>query len=365
MNYKYSIVMPAYNIEKYISEMIESIIQQTYLNWELIIIDDGSEDKTGEICDKYVCDKIVVHHIENKGQIGARIEGIKKCTGDYTLVVDADDFLEKNCLQEVNNVLSQREYDCIVFPFKCCDEKFNYIYTTSAPIHIGELSQRELIRWIIDSMNHGLVNKVVKTDLIKKGIAETMTEKVSINGDLALIIPIVCYVKTTFYLNIPCYKYRMFNGSISHNRLYKHVIDTDHVTKSIVDILKRHQLFNDEIETAVMKSYLEMIVWLISEVNNTRFIKKNEIEELHKSDFFRESETYESKELIGREKVVELKFIRNERKGALLCMNIFLKVDNAFKFIIYGMAKILKKVICKVKKERSCMVDNGHVHDSY
>ena len=344
MDYKYSIVVPAYNVEKYISEMVESIINQTYSNWELIIIDDGSKDKTGEICEQYVNDKVFVYHIENKGQIGARIEGIQKCSGDYTLVVDADDFLETNCLQEVNNVLNQKEYDSVIFPYDCCNEKLEYIYTTVAPDHIGELSQWEVLKWIIDLMNHGLVNKAVKTKLIKQGVSEAMVEKVSINGDLALIVPIMCYVKTAYYINVPLYKYRILPESTSHNRIYKNVIDTDHVTEAVVDVLKRHHLFNGEVECSIMRSYFMMIVWLLSEVNHSRFIAKEEIDQLHRSQFFQKSRRYETKPIASWIKIIELKVIRNEGKGALLWMNIFLRLDTFSRRLLHNIAEIAKKL---------------------
>lgn len=339
MDYKYSIVMPAYNIEKYIAEMIESIIDQTYSNWELIIIDDGSEDRTGEICDKYASDKVSVYHIENKGQIGARIEGIHKCTGDYVLVVDSDDFLVSSCLQKINDILNQKRYDCVVFPFDCCDEQLNYVYTTTAPSHTGELTQEELIKWIIDTMNHGLVNKAIKNDLIKKGISDAMTEKVSINGDFALIIPIMCYVKSAYYIDAPYYRYRMFEKSISHNRIYKHVTDTDHVIKSVVSVLRRHCLFYGEIEQTIMKSYLSMIIWLISEVNHIRFIKKHEINELHNSQFFKDSKKYESRKSVGITGLVKLNLIRREGYVALLLMNILFRMDTFLRVISRTAAK--------------------------
>ena len=347
MNNKFSIVIPAYNIEKYIAVMIESIINQTYSKWELIIIDDGSTDKTGEICDKYLSDKVFVYHIENKGQIGARIEGVKKCTGDYTLVVDADDYLEAACLHDVNQVLSDKAYDCVVFPFDCCDETLNYEWTTVAPDHIGELTQQEIIKWIVDVMNHGLVNKVIRTEVIKKGVAEAMTEKVSINGDYALIIPIMCYVKTAYYLDRSYYKYRVFDNSISHRRKYQHVIDTDRVTSSVVDILKQHDLFSGAIEESVMKSYFMMIPWLMRDVCETRHIKQEEIDELHSSRFFNESKEYENKGLLGKVCMIEMKVIRRKGKISLFTMNILLKNLNYMSSMIHNLTRFKRKLVRK------------------
>lgn len=64
--------------------------------------------------------------------------------------------------------LSAKKYYCVVFPFDCCYVNLDYEWTTTAPIHIGELTQQETIKWIVDIMNHGLVNKVIHTEVIKK-----------------------------------------------------------------------------------------------------------------------------------------------------------------------------------------------------
>lgn len=347
MDYKYSIVMPAYNIEKYVAVMIESIIHQTYENWELIIIDDGSTDKSGEICDRYLSDKVSVYHIQNKGQIGARIEGIRKCTGDYTLVVDSDDYLEPDCLMEVNKVLITKMYDCVVFPFDCCDEELNYESTTIAPSHMGELSQQEIIKWIIDTMNHGLVNKIIRTEVIKSGIEEAMTDKVAINGDYALIIPIMCYVKSAYYIDKSFYKYRVFDNSISHKRKYQHVIDTDRVTTSVVSILREHNIFYGDIETSVLKSYFVMIPWLMREVCMGRFVTKEELAELHNSKFFNECKRYETRSFVGVIGMIEMHVIRGEGRFALLRMNLVLKMLNHAYFIKKGFGILKRKLVSK------------------
>ena len=95
MNKKISIIVPVYQTEKYIEICIESIIAQTYSNWELILVDDGSSDKSGSICDRYVQenDKINVIHKDNGGVSSARNKGIDIAEGDYIMFVDADDYV--------------------------------------------------------------------------------------------------------------------------------------------------------------------------------------------------------------------------------------------------------------------------------
>ena len=96
-----SIIVPVYNTEKFIHKCLDSIAAQTYTNWEAILIDDGSPDSCGIICDEYaVKDKrFKVIHQENKGVVTARNNAIAKATGEYLAFVDSDDFIEPTMLE--------------------------------------------------------------------------------------------------------------------------------------------------------------------------------------------------------------------------------------------------------------------------
>ena len=96
MNNKISIIIPVYNAEKYLKRCIDSIIEQTYSDWELILVDDGSTDLSGKICDEYASQdkRITVCHIQNGGPSRARNIGVDKSKGDYIFFVDADDWIE-------------------------------------------------------------------------------------------------------------------------------------------------------------------------------------------------------------------------------------------------------------------------------
>lgn len=103
----FSIIVPAYNIEGYLSQCVESILNQIYKDYEIILIDDGSTDNTPEICDEYKLhypDKIKVIHQNNKGLSYARNVAINEAQGEYILFVDGDDFLfNDDVLQKINN----------------------------------------------------------------------------------------------------------------------------------------------------------------------------------------------------------------------------------------------------------------------
>lgn len=98
---KVSIIVPVYNVEAYLEKCIKSIINQTYTKWELILINDGSCDASGKICDKYkqIDDRIIVVHQSNKGQAAARNVGVKMASTEWILFVDSDDIIHTQMLE--------------------------------------------------------------------------------------------------------------------------------------------------------------------------------------------------------------------------------------------------------------------------
>lgn len=96
-----SVVVPVYNAEKFLSECVESILAQTYTNFELLLINDGSKDKSGDICDEYAAkdNRISVRHIANGGVTAARKLGVKIAKGEWITFVDADDTIPFNALE--------------------------------------------------------------------------------------------------------------------------------------------------------------------------------------------------------------------------------------------------------------------------
>ena len=100
MDYLISVIVPVYNVETYLDECIKSLVKQTYSKFELILIDDGSTDSSGQLCDawKETDDRIKVIHKENGGLSTARNAGLDVAKGDYICFIDSDDFVTDNYL---------------------------------------------------------------------------------------------------------------------------------------------------------------------------------------------------------------------------------------------------------------------------
>ena len=116
---KFSILVPVYKVEKYIGECIESVLGQSYPNFELVLVDDGSPDRSGEICDEYAAkdQRIRVFHKPNGGAMQTRCYALEKAQGDYCIIIDSDDYLALNTLEVLRDHILKTDADCIIYGF--------------------------------------------------------------------------------------------------------------------------------------------------------------------------------------------------------------------------------------------------------
>lgn len=122
-----SVVVPVYNVEPYLKECLDSIINQSYRDLEIILIDDGSTDKSGEICDEYSKkdDRIIVIHQTNQGSASAKNAGLRKTSGEYLSFVDSDDFLQEGAYEFMVKQLEDYHADIIQCCFRMLYQKSN------------------------------------------------------------------------------------------------------------------------------------------------------------------------------------------------------------------------------------------------
>lgn len=118
---KVSFIIPVYNVEKYLPQCVDSILSQTYTDFEVILVDDGSPDNSGKLCDEYAKkdSRVRVIHKLNGGLSDARNAGLNASYGDYVIFVDSDDFWVKNdCLQQIMHIVEQNS-ECGFIGFNC------------------------------------------------------------------------------------------------------------------------------------------------------------------------------------------------------------------------------------------------------
>ena len=124
----FSIIVPVYNVEKYLPQCVDSILRQTYGSFEVILVDDGTKDRSGELCDQYSAqdDRIKVIHKKNGGLSSARNAGIREAGGKYIIFMDSDDYWSNNTmLEQISSSIGERE-ELVVWKYYRCDENGSY-----------------------------------------------------------------------------------------------------------------------------------------------------------------------------------------------------------------------------------------------
>ena len=143
---KFSIVIPVYNVEKYIAKCLDSIKASTYDNYEVIIVNDGTKDNSVDVINKYLSDsRFTLYNKENGGLSDARNYGVKYVTGDYIIFIDSDDYIDIDLLSNLNDVLNKKAYDVIKYKINIVDDKGNLIRKETSDLKSGELNLSQIL----------------------------------------------------------------------------------------------------------------------------------------------------------------------------------------------------------------------------
>lgn len=211
---KISIIMPVYNCEKYLDIAIRSIERQSFHDWELLLIDDGSTDNSGEICEKWGKNdsRISVFHQINRGVSAARNWGLRKADGNYIFFMDADDYISDNFLQDVSESIQRYNADIILVNAKRFFDKDCF---KPPEIKLSQnLSEEYLHRLLMCGFVREACFKVCKSSLIGH---ESFDEKLKSAEDLDYMAEILKNCKTVACTKDSFYYYNKMNmKSITH-----------------------------------------------------------------------------------------------------------------------------------------------------
>ena len=234
MGEKISVIVPVYNVEAYLERCVESILQQTYAHFELILINDGSTDSSGQICDHLASQygNIKAHHIENAGVSNARNMGIQLATGSWVTFIDSDDFVTQDYLATLASAVEGENIGFVIAPLHHIK---NGIVTDLHP-HSGKTelwSTEETMKELLMTTRTSFfpVAKLFKRDLLAD-------EKFNTNYHLAedalflteLLLKTRC---SSVFIDKPVYYYDHREGSATTS-VNQHVFDTIEVYKQII-----------------------------------------------------------------------------------------------------------------------------------
>jgi len=209
MKEKISVIVAIYNIEQYLVKCIESLISQTYDNLEIILMDDGSTDASGEICDKYAKKdkRIKVVHQKNQGLSMVRNNGIKMAAGKYVILVDGDDFVERKYVERLFRQLEKNDADIAVCGYKIePNGKVEYVPSVAMD------GEEATIRLLTEQENYQIVswNKIYKKELFD-GIIFPAGKK---HEDTLTTYKIMAKARKVVFVSDPLYYYVQREDSI-------------------------------------------------------------------------------------------------------------------------------------------------------
>lgn len=235
----FSIIIPVYNVERYLNKCIESVINQTYKNFEIILVDDGSPDSCPQICDEWAKkdDRIVVVHKENGGSSSARNAGIKRAKGQYIGFIDSDDYwTESNFLEKIKDIVTENSVDVILFEYKEVDESGNIIKT---PRFKCQQSIKADLQKVVDGdcLYSSTWHKFVKRELFSNNdlfFREGVTSE-----DIEWTAKLIAVAKEYYIYPIVRYAYVQRKGSIVHSIDIKAIKVLMENIKICIDIAKK------------------------------------------------------------------------------------------------------------------------------
>ncbi len=272
-NAKISVIIPAYNAEQYIEQTIKSVLNQTYKNIEIIIVDDGSTDDTLSVI-KNIEDqnsqKIKAIHTDNQGVTSARLTGIENSTGEWIGFVDSDDEIEQDMYELLMSNAIRYKADIshcgyqMIFP----NGRINYFYNT------GRLVEQDRTTGVKDLLEGsfiepGLWNKLFHKTLFHSLLHEDVMDKnIKINEDLLMNFYLFQNSKKSIYVDKCEYKYFVREGSVSRKKLNQNKI---YDPIKVKEIIIKHSNTNEKVSAE--RAYVRTCV----NTYNTLIIQKDSL----------------------------------------------------------------------------------------
>lgn len=225
----FSLILPVYNAEKYVKRCVNSLLRQEYTDYEIILVDDGSTDSSGSICDK-LADKnnnIFAYHKENGGLSDARNYGMDRAKGNYILFIDSDDWVDEKLLISLHNHLNKSNVDILKFGFQKMQEG-NYKNTFFSYFNIGVYDRRQIEETILpytigpkrlfcyeQNACKSVWSHVYSLNFLRENNIRFVSEREILNEDYLFNLHTLLYAKSLEVTHYILYYYDYREGSLS------------------------------------------------------------------------------------------------------------------------------------------------------
>lgn len=292
MSAKISIIIPVYKAEMYLSHCLESVIAQTYSNWELILVDDGSPDKCGEICDDYAANdsRIKVLHKRNEGVGMARNAGIEIAKGEKLCFIDADDTVEPNYLEILS---SHPESDMVVCGY-FVDRYDSEGTLTSSEFYspkellIRDRQERHLLEEaFMSGVMHINCNKLFDLSIIREH--NIRYNSYLVNEDFIFIMEYLLNSESIYFVPQPLYHWIRIDGILSGvESIPTNILQIYEHSHSLLDAYLR----NDKLAARIAYRSYELIIF--------KYLQQYKIGNISKKDCFLSLSSFHKSELVNQ-----------------------------------------------------------------
>lgn len=305
-----SFITPVYNTEKYLVDCIESVVDQTDADWELILVDDGSTDSSGSICDEYAAkdSRIKVIHKQNGGQLDARLSGIRVAEGKYCTGLDSDDWLEINCVKKLSDILKYKEYDVISWNIRIVQD--GKTVDTRTIDKYGERSGKDYLEYVCRSTDHSFCNKLIKTEQIREIQYKESAYNVRYAEDFIMIAPALCVANQVITIDEHLYNYRQLENSITHIYTAQRAIDYMESTKNILEIFDSYSVLSSYIESKEYENLALSVGYCIKQAFRTGMIKHSDMDRIRSHQLYNKIASYEKISVLSFDLFVLMKMLR-------------------------------------------------------
>lgn len=274
----FSIITPVYNAEKYIEKCIESIQDQTFSNFELLLVNDGSSDNSGELCDSYAVkdSRIQVFHKRNGGVSSARNFALDKAKGKYIIFLDSDDYFTLNALDVCKDIITKNTLDILQFSLQG-------VLSNGTPSDNTTIRQDTTETLLPDEyLGKGQLQVCAGGSCIRRSIIEDygirFDEKIKLAEDQLFIISSILHSKRIKYEDIVLYNYLDNPESATHINKSKDVTNS---IKALEDFIKDNPLSNDILNRQILNFVCILL--------RNRDMSTNEISKIVKNKSFKYS----------------------------------------------------------------------------
>lgn len=266
---KYSVIVPVYNVESYLPRCIDSLLAQNYVDLEILLIDNGSNDQSGQICENYAAQfsNITAYHIPNKGVGSARNFGLSKAKGEFICFVDADDYLVGNLFSDVESQLDS-QLDLLVFSYYNSIEKNLSEIDRSAKIlpTEGKKDKSEFIalfqELFLTDMMYTVWNKIYRREFLEEH--QIVFESYELGEDVRFNLSVYQHVNTVFLVKSAYYVYvsgRVDSamGQYNPNRMNYQLEELGKVDQLMISWNSHDDQFIDQIKARILMSNIQNI----------------------------------------------------------------------------------------------------------